>query len=1297
MRFKLLLFSMMVLAGLFGQAQNRSLIFSEVRIDNAHQAFLEITNMDTADINLSEYQLGTIQAWTTAWNAPANAITRLPNVTLKPGESYVVACMQDWTQKRSAINYQRWGDPITNKYMWSVVDFPIHIGENGPASMDSISPYFNILADDWSGRNAHFLRHYHDGDSTIVDAVNTDFTNNGQRPNPKGPATVAGKADATGNSVLVRKYSIKQGVEGWDTVAIANENWVKQQGSDIADSEWLPIPIPDGPDPAGEYNRKLYWTVGTHTNTKIDANTIKSDLIKNIVFSSKMIPETSADTTSMDVPWGVRGKDSIMNAFQKVDGVAWYYKKNGIKADSAYTSVRTGDIFTLYGLGETLDTKVFRLNALAPTASENRVIPKHAFNANFTGYTRDIPYRVTENVNPIDSVTHIPFATRVDTLFKYLEKPAKATWEIVFVDGVVRPDLKKGDKLKVTAENGATKEYFLKVDKINPNHNAYLSAITWPDIPEMYFDNAGYGWDKDTIMGFSNTTFSYNVVIPMDVDGIPQLVATAENLDTRIQVKRAKSLAGSLLDRTVTFNTTAEDDTTYRAYNVVFSKEQDPDNIQPWAGEPFISQFTFRAGWGSNYWEFVNPGNQIMDLSNYMFARGWSPNPAELLTAYSSATEDWNNRFAKYVPGYVWVDQASWEVQPVVLKKDEIVRSQVMPGDVFVIARTSGTANKARHLEQVDVNFNSTNPWGETFSVENNAAFGWLNDEYMLFKIMNDSIQQGLKSATDINDFEVLDVWAMADGGDWYIDGTKDDPGSTKVDQVFGFTRKPHIYQGNPVAGSSFGKDRETCEWTWVDRAGLQALGWGWDEDVYAMSDGMGSHVMNEVTHYKSTVGSSSYIVSDGYSENETIIGVKEGTTVDQFLANINKANENQRLTVMHAGAAISGATAVQNDDVLVVASADTTINNISKYTISVTKDGLDNNAVITSVPYTVTYAGAKGTITGFTYGTELKTIFDGLEIPETASNYTIYDGKGAYVAFQTLNYDTIYAPTLVNDAMFIEVVAQDGVTKIEYQFKPTATESDAFVTSARYAVDQDESVITLVPVGTNAPIFLSHLIPVTGATIKLVDKAGLERTSGNIYQDDRLIVTSKDGSKTKIYYLSMLSNLTTSYLAYAYSNDYKVDQATYVISEGITNQISVADFTAKVYGSFGATLTVLDKDGNVKASGNMAENDQLKVTSSDGKYSSVYSITVTKVGVDRFSNSDIRMYPNPSTGFVTMEGVKAGSAVKMVNTVGAVVMNMVTTTDNETINIENQKSGIYMLVVSSDNRVVGNFKLIKQ
>jgi hypothetical protein len=37
---------------------------------------------------------------------------------------------------------------------------------------------------------------------------------------------------------------------------------------------------------------------------------------------------------------------------------------------------------------------------------------------------------------------------------KYLEKPSNATWEFEFVDGVERPDLKDGDVLKVTSENG---------------------------------------------------------------------------------------------------------------------------------------------------------------------------------------------------------------------------------------------------------------------------------------------------------------------------------------------------------------------------------------------------------------------------------------------------------------------------------------------------------------------------------------------------------------------------------------------------------------------------------------------------------------------------------------------------------------------------------------------------------------------------------------------------------------------------------------------------------------------------
>ena len=68
-------------------------------------------------------------------------------------------------------------------------------------------------------------------------------------------------------------------------------------------------------------------------------------------------------------------------------------------------------------------------------------------------------------------------------MFTYLEKAPIASWEIIWVDGTERVDLKKGDILKVTAANGnSTKEYFIDVNDYAASSNARLSAITWPDM-----------------------------------------------------------------------------------------------------------------------------------------------------------------------------------------------------------------------------------------------------------------------------------------------------------------------------------------------------------------------------------------------------------------------------------------------------------------------------------------------------------------------------------------------------------------------------------------------------------------------------------------------------------------------------------------------------------------------------------------------------------------------------------------------------------------------------------------------
>jgi hypothetical protein len=86
--------------------------------------------------------------------------------------------------------------------------------------------------------------------------------------------------------------------------------------------------------------------------------------------------------------------------------------------------------------------------------------------------------RVTKHASGVDTITGVwfglPNALRTDTLMKYLEKPNNAQWEFVFVDGKVRPDLKNGDKLKVTSQNGSVKEYFLQVQALRTQFTEFL-------------------------------------------------------------------------------------------------------------------------------------------------------------------------------------------------------------------------------------------------------------------------------------------------------------------------------------------------------------------------------------------------------------------------------------------------------------------------------------------------------------------------------------------------------------------------------------------------------------------------------------------------------------------------------------------------------------------------------------------------------------------------------------------------------------------------------------------------------
>ena len=392
-------------------------------------------------------------------------------------------------------------------------------------------------------------------------------------------------------------------------------------------------------------------------------------------------------------------------------------------------------------------------------------------------------------------------------------------------------------------------------------------------------------------------------------------------------------------------------------------------------------------------------------------------------------------------------------------------------------------------------------------------------------------------------------------------------------------------------------------------------------------------------------------------------------------------------------------------NDTLVVLSADST--NTTRYVLEVSEAGLSSNAVLTSTKYEIEIQSdpkstsnyqndGVGTITGFEYGTSLKTIVANITSPAGASMDMI-DGNGAYVPLQRLNFDTMYVNVTVNDNTYFEVTAENGVTKIGDQLIPDVSEKDAFITSDIYSVIQKDVLIQYVPRGTVVSSFLSNLVPSAGATIQLLDKLGMERVDGYIADDDKVAVTSPNGEVTKIYFISMLAemyNPETTYLAYILSSRYGVDQVDYKVN-GVDGATTIADFYSKITPSMGATAVVVDKGGNEKTSGDIDGGDMVKVTSADGKVVVMYAfgpLTAT----DIVETNNIEIYPNPTNGNLNISGVERGNRIQIFNTNGSVIRDVIVGSSIEVVSLHKEPAGMYMIVISDNTKLLGRYKAIK-
>ncbi len=1295
------------------QEPYRQLLITEAFV-HWDYAYLEITNMGDQDINLKEFKIGTNRSFNIPENLtedPWSSSYRmfLPDSILKPGESYVITSAYDFGPREYARDPYSPGalEQPKNPQWYEVADMLMHLPEIAGDETDSISPNWQLFKV-WGGDNLYFIEHHYAAeDSAVVDQFNGAIDGT---PEYAG-RDVAGVEGATLRGPVLRKYTVKTG----------NLDFANAKGVGVDDSEWIPAPYTTT-DPW----REVWWTVGNHGNYVLDENTLESDVIE-VDFAGK----------KLTVPWGVRRLDGIMRHMQKKPGVAWYYYLNALPEDSLYRSVRTGDQLEVVVFGNEKTSAVFDIVVNPPTADANIVVPKDYKTLVLPGTSAPITSRTQTGIlswprvttheqgpDTISGVNHgLPFALRTDSLLQRLEKPSNATWEIIYTDGVVRPDLKNGDKLKVTAENGNVKEYFLQLQPFRPSSNAFLSSITWPDIPENL--KGIFGWVGDTIPNFSSATTEYQLEIPLETSGIPHLVAKPQDLNATVEVKQVSSLTGSKEDRTVSFIVTAADDSTTVTYNVELVKEKESSKIQPYYAEPIFSEYL--SGDQNRFFilEIYNPGNQPLDLSNYMIAGAVNADLGSTISSYSTDT-DYYRRFRKYVPGYKYVSESDWSVNPGILEPDLAVNSIVGPGETFILAylqtardipdiepwRALGTGpDNTPTGEWVDIGFilrpddpTFSNPWGEFYSEEYNdnvVGLGRTSGIYM-FKILNDSIKKGLKPPTDPNDFEVVEALVNADASNVTIAGVP------LTGQWMTHVRKPEIQYPNPENGGSNGTTPEDSEWIRYDEAywqnnpdqspwpGLRAR----NHTVFNMN----KHYMLESTGYKSTVSSAVYKVSDGYSMNEEIKGVKTGTTVEEFLGNIIKDNVNQELTVKsHADSSILASDVVlNNEDVLLVMSADSV--NHTQYVLEVTEDGLNSDAVLTSSQYEITIdsqpqtgeAGA-GTVSGLEYGTRLQTVLNNIEVPMGAT-MVVVNGNGAYIPMKMQNFDTTYVYVNINSDTYLDVLAEDGQTRIVYQLLPSSSEDDAFVLSDVYTVSQSLNLIQFIPRGTYAGSLISNLTPATGATLKVVDKWGNERTQGAVYEDDKVVVTSENGMVQRVYHLSMLRTqyiLGSDYLAYILSDTYNVDQVNYIIGT-LDRGTLLTEFNPGITPALGATAVVVDAGGNEKTSGSLNEGDMVKVTSADGRMVVWYEIDFGPSSNKLVENS-IKVYPNPTSGKVNIQGMEQGTRIQVYNQTGALLREVNTRNSIEVISLENQPSGIYMVVLSKNSRLLGNYKIVRR
>jgi len=237
---------------------------------------------------------------------------------------------------------------------------------------------------------------------------------------------------------------------------------------------------------------------------------------------------------------------------------------------------------------------------------------------------------------------------------------------------------------------------------------------------------------------------------------------------------------------------------------------------------------------------------------------------------------------------------------------------------------------------------------------------------------------------------------------------------------------------------------------------------------------------------------------------------------------------------------------------------------------------------------------------------------------------------------------------------------------------------TESLLTSSVYTVDQDDKMILNVPLGALVSTFESNLSLSEGATVTTYRADGVTEAT-EIEDESVVVVIAEDGLHKTTYTVEYLSSE-----AIATSDTYTVDQVNLTI-------VGVDDGTAtalvKYYLDFseGATAEGYEADGVTEAS-KIYEGYKIVVTSEDETNSTVYTIGVA-AGIDETNIDGLLLYPNPVNDILTIEN-QSGGNIEIYNQLGKNMTSRALDAQQVMIPMDNYEPGMYIVKISSDNKV---------